>query len=653
MFLAHWLREFVNRFQTPPASRRSGAHPIHLGLMRLEDRRVLSATGGEVMLFSVGAPGATLPDVGEVQGSDIISYDGSRFQLFFDGSDVGLAGADIDAFAVMGENQFLMSFASSVTIEGVGTFLGSDIVLFQAESLGENTAGTFSLFLKGSDVGLPTSSLGNIDALDLLEDGTLVFSTAGNVTLPFEEGLVSIRDEDLVQIIPDADGNFANGTLQLYFRGGNVGLTFDSEDLNAVSIDGPQIRFSTMGSFFIESQNIGGSREDVLTFNATALGEDTAGAYVGITFDGSVVAGTTFSLDALDFATFAAPNNLPTAEDFSVELEEDTSAFVQLLGDDGEEDLDQPLNYVIVESPDFGVITNFDPSAGTFTYTPNVNFFGTDRIIYLVQETDANGVVFTSELATVTITVTAVNDAPIVQIAEPHVTGEQDSPVLIPGISVKDVEAAANHGQVVVMLLVENGVLSLPAPFLSLQFEGNGTSRVNITGTLADMNLLLSQGVTFQPDPGFSGLTALEVTIQDSTNPDESLSASGIVTIEILTAPEPPAPPEPPITFQDRIQQLLDGGSLKQGNANFLLNVIRHEGHQVLINTAIKNIEKWEQNGQIDSDVADELIEWLNSLGEESSTEGGAAIEPSSEVDAVFAAIGEGGPGKPVGRFRL
>ena len=45
-----------------------------------------------------------------------------------------------------------------------------------------------------------------------------------------------------------------------------------------------KFRFSTQGSFFLETQAIGGSREDVLTFNSQTLGDATSGTYDAITF---------------------------------------------------------------------------------------------------------------------------------------------------------------------------------------------------------------------------------------------------------------------------------------------------------------------------------------------------------------------------------
>ena len=64
------------------------------------------------------------------------------------------------------------------------------------------------------------------------------------------------------------------------------------------------------------------------------------------------------------------------------------------------------MTYALTTSPSHGTIVfNVD---GTFTYTPTGNYHGPDSFTYTV--TDANGATAT---ATVSLTVTPVNDAPV------------------------------------------------------------------------------------------------------------------------------------------------------------------------------------------------------------------------------------------------
>jgi len=99
---------------------------------------------------------------------------------------------DLDAFYVVDVDTILMSFRTSAPIGSLGTVADSDIVRFDASSLGATTAGSFSMYFDGLDVGLDTSGE-DIDAIELLSDGWLVISTRGSFSVFGVKG----ADEDL------------------------------------------------------------------------------------------------------------------------------------------------------------------------------------------------------------------------------------------------------------------------------------------------------------------------------------------------------------------------------------------------------------------------------------------------------------------------
>ncbi len=116
----------------------------------------------------------------------------------------------------------------------------------------------------------------------------------------------------------------------------------------------------------------------------------------------------TFFLD--EFASFspsgtgAGPNNAPLALPDSFSTDEDIAATLDLLANDTDPDDDdltvsiavQPLNGTVEINPDTSV-----------TYTPNLNFFGTDSFSYMVDD-ERGG----TDDAMVAITVHPINDAP-------------------------------------------------------------------------------------------------------------------------------------------------------------------------------------------------------------------------------------------------
>jgi hypothetical protein len=227
---------------------------------------------------------ATLGGV-TVANEDIFAWDGaSGFSMVFDGSDVGVGGFSMNAFAILPGNRIAMSFTSAGSVPGIaGTVDESDIVLFTAATLGESTSGSFSLYFDGSDVGLTTSSE-NIDALEILPDGHLLISTTGGASVPG----ASAGDEDVLEFAPSSLGSATSGSWSLYFDGSDVGLSSSSEDIDALGVGGDSsLSLSTTGAFSVPGAS--GADEDVFGFAPSSLGSNTTGAYEpALRFNGSL-----------------------------------------------------------------------------------------------------------------------------------------------------------------------------------------------------------------------------------------------------------------------------------------------------------------------------------------------------------------------------
>ena len=109
----------------------------------------------------------TFPGGLNVDNEDIVSFDGTDYSMIFDGSDLGLSALKIDAIDFIDADEILISFTSSASLPGItGTVDDSDIVKFTATQLGDTTAGTFELFFDASDVGLVASDVEAIELLD-------------------------------------------------------------------------------------------------------------------------------------------------------------------------------------------------------------------------------------------------------------------------------------------------------------------------------------------------------------------------------------------------------------------------------------------------------------------------------------------------------
>jgi calcineurin-like phosphoesterase family protein len=242
---------------------------------------------------------ATLGDV-VVANEDVISHDDVEgFQPVFDGSDVGLAAVRIDAFAWLDADTLLLSFAADgEVVPDIATPVdGEDIVRFDASSLGSTTAGTFSVYFDGSDLGL-TEKADEVDALETLPDGRIVISTVG----PTSAAQVAAADEDLLVLEPSSLGETTAGILTQFFDGKDVGLGDVGEDVDgaAIGVDG-QIYLSTRGAFSVSG--LAGDDEDVFVFSPTSLGPTTEGSYSpALFFDGSA-----FGLEATNVTDMDLP----------------------------------------------------------------------------------------------------------------------------------------------------------------------------------------------------------------------------------------------------------------------------------------------------------------------------------------------------------
>jgi hypothetical protein len=137
------------------------------------------------------------------------------------------------------------------------------------------------------------------------------------------------------------------------------------------------------------------------TITVTAT-DPTNGSTISQQFTVTVIAYAGPTDPAINFRPFASPVTTTAASG--------TSTTITLNGVSGYPDTTKPstLSYALVSQPSHGTISQFNPSTGTFLYTPNKGFVGTDSLQYIVNATgpQTTPAVTTSNPSTVTITVT-------------------------------------------------------------------------------------------------------------------------------------------------------------------------------------------------------------------------------------------------------
>jgi hypothetical protein len=112
--------------------------------------------------------------------------------------------------------------------------------------------------------------------------------------------------------------------------------------------------------------------------------------------------GTVDSVSATVSITVTPVNEPPVANDDDATMQEDTQVSIALMGNDPDGD---PLTYSVVTGPSHGKLSGTAPN---LTYTPNANFNGSDNFTFNVNDGTVDSV-----SATVSITVTPVNDPPV------------------------------------------------------------------------------------------------------------------------------------------------------------------------------------------------------------------------------------------------
>jgi len=196
-------------------------------------------------------------------------------------------------------------------------------------------------------------------------------------------------------------------------------------------------------------------------------------------------------------------NNDPDAINDGFVTDEDTSLNIGqnlLLGNDTDADGDtlsitaftQPANGTLVQNPN-----------GSFTYTPDADFNGTDPFQYTI--TDGNG---GFDTATVTLTVTPVNDAPVAN--DDSGTTDEDTSV--------NIDLTTNDTDI-------DGTINV-ASIVITSDPSNGSLVVNANGT-----------VDYTPNTNYNGSDSFTYTVEDN---DGLVSNEATVSLTINDVNDPP-----------------------------------------------------------------------------------------------------------------
>ena len=168
--------------------------------------------------------------------------------------------------------------------------------------------------------------------------------------------------------------------------------------------------------------------------------------------------------DPSNLVTITAVNDPAAAGNDGYTTDEDTpldQAAPGVLANDGDPDSPSTLTAVLVDPPAHGFVTlNAD---GSFIYTPEADYYGADAFTYMAAATyGEGGPAVETNVATVTLTVSPVNDAPVA--GNDSYTTDEDTPLspAAPGVLASDTDIDSTMTAVLVTG-PSHGTLSLNA----------------------------------------------------------------------------------------------------------------------------------------------------------------------------------------------
>ena len=317
----------------------------------------------------------------------------------------------------------------------------------------------------------PTDFLGTTSFTYKVFDGS-VYSNIATVSITVTEG--NLPPTDITMTDQTILENQPIGTVVSYLSSvdPNLGDTFTyslvsgegGEDNDSFSIDGNRLLSAEVFDY---------ETEDSYTIRIRSTDQG------GLWFEKS------FTITILD------ANDAPIANNQSVTTPEDTTLPITLTGYDQDGDL---LSFAVIAQPLHGILTGTAPN---LTYTPAANYNGPDSFTFIAN--DGNLV---SNTATVSITVTAVNDAPVAH--DMSVTTLEDTPITI-SLDASDV-------------------------------DGDPLTGITVSGPEHGEITISNLTVTYTPDADYHGSDSFVYKVNDGTVD----SNTATVSITITPVNDPP-----------------------------------------------------------------------------------------------------------------
>ena len=341
-------------------------------------------------------------------------------------------------------------FNSVIDLDANDTDLDGDALSVVAGTFVTTQGGSITTAADGSYTYTPAANFNGVDSVDYtVTDGAL--TDVGTLTI----NVTAVNDAPVAvddSVIATEDTSF-NSVIDL--------------DANDTDLDGDAL--SVVAGTFVTTQ--GGSitiaADGSYTYTPAANFNGVDSVDYTVTDGALTDVGTlTINVTPVNDVTVAVDDGYTTLEDTPLVV----VAIDGILANDTDPDGNPLQAQLITNVTDGTLALNAD---GSFTYTPDLNFAGTDSFTYQAGDGSID-----SNIATVILTVTPVNDAPVA-VDDGYTTLEDTRlVVLTDGILANDTDPDGNPLQVQLIVDVHHGTLVLNADGVFLYIPD-----LNFTGT--------------------------------------------------------------------------------------------------------------------------------------------------------------------------
>ncbi|MDX6581826.1 MAG: hypothetical protein QOI10_1010, partial [Solirubrobacterales bacterium] len=403
-------------------------------------------------------------------------------------------------------------------------------------------------------------------------------STQGTVTITGSGSAVNYDPNGHFESL--GAGATATDSFNYVVKDGNGGTDTATATITITGIDDPPVALADQKTL---TEDDPATQIDVLANDTDPDGgpktvdSKTNGAHgtVAITGGGS---GLTYAPDpnfcGIDSFTYTLNGGSSTTVTVNVTCVDDPGVTAGDSATVGEDSGANPIDVLANDTdPDGGQVSSItQPAHGSaaitgggtgVSYTPNSNFCSPppDTFTYTVPG---------GSTATVTVTVSCINDAPVNSVPAAQSTNEDTNLVLTGGNAISVSDSDASPGNLQVTLTATHGTLTAGGAF-----AGNGTSTVTATATQAAINAALAS-VTYSPAANYNGAASIAVDTSDlgNTGSGGTKTDSDTIAITVNAVDDPgTANPDSPAVNEDSGANTInvlandtdvDGGSLVQ-----------------------------------------------------------------------------------------